>query len=214
MTEFKSYEEKHEALTRYYRQHSKFYDATRWSFIFGREGIITWIQEENSNLNHILEVGCGTGRNLGSLARAYPEAHISALDLSEDMLSIARKRLAFAGDRVRTICEPYSSSMHAAESYDLILFSYTLSMFNPGWEEAIEAAANDLSPSGIIAVVDFHASSVPLYRSLMQRNHVRMDAHILPKLKTLFDTRRERICSAYLGVWKYILFIGQRKQSV
>jgi S-adenosylmethionine-diacylgycerolhomoserine-N-methlytransferase len=45
----------------------------------------------------VLEVGCGTGRNLVKLARAYPEARLFGLDVSREMLASASAALARAG---------------------------------------------------------------------------------------------------------------------
>ena len=42
----------------------------------------------------------------------------------------------------------------------------------------------------------------------MKNNHVRMDGHIMPVLKELFQTEFEEISSAYLGIWKYFRFLG------
>jgi ubiquinone/menaquinone biosynthesis C-methylase UbiE len=42
----------------------------------------------------LLDLGCGTGLMLARLARRYPEARLLGSDLSEDMLAIARERLA------------------------------------------------------------------------------------------------------------------------
>ena len=88
-----------QALKRYYRLHAKIYDVTRWSFLFGRQRIIE-LASKNSQPKKILEVGCGTGRNLSALAKAFPEATITGLDLSSDMLSIARNKLQFFDDRI------------------------------------------------------------------------------------------------------------------
>ena len=72
-------------LTRYYRWHARLYDATRWSFLFGRTALIRAIAAD-SQPRRILEIGCGTGSNLLYLHRQFPDAAITGLDLSADML--------------------------------------------------------------------------------------------------------------------------------
>ena len=47
----------------YYALHSRIYDATRWTFLFGRESILRR-SAKIAAPERILEVGCGTGRNL------------------------------------------------------------------------------------------------------------------------------------------------------
>ena len=59
------------ALTRYYRWHAPLYDATRWSFLFGRAALIRGIALHRRP-RRILEVGCGTGANLLRLSRWFP----------------------------------------------------------------------------------------------------------------------------------------------
>ena len=55
------------SLDRYYRWHAHFYDATRWAFLFGRKALIR-LAAKQLQPRRILEVGCGTGKNLAELA--------------------------------------------------------------------------------------------------------------------------------------------------
>ncbi|MEZ4622108.1 MAG: class I SAM-dependent methyltransferase [Caldilineaceae bacterium] len=73
-----------QTLTRYYRFHAKLYDLTRWSFLFGREALIRTLPG-CCRATRILEVGCGTGKNLMVLAAAFPAAEITGVDLSPDI---------------------------------------------------------------------------------------------------------------------------------
>ncbi|HRI60570.1 MAG TPA: class I SAM-dependent methyltransferase, partial [Saprospiraceae bacterium] len=95
-------------------------------------------------------------------------------------------------------------------SPDFVLFSYALTMFNPGWEAAIEQAGADLKPGGRIAVVDFHNTPSSTFRWWMSRNHVRMEAHLLPFLQSKFRTELLEIHPAWLGLWRYFLYVGQK----
>jgi len=84
----------------YHRLHAGIYDATRWSFSFGREAVLERVAEVAPAPKRILEVGCGTGRNLVSLARRFPRAQITGVDLSDSMLAVARRKTAAYGARV------------------------------------------------------------------------------------------------------------------
>src|SRR5690606_4724903 len=95
------------SLRGYYRWHAKFYDITRWAFLFGRRGLIETVAGEIESPSRILEVGCGTGKNLAALAGAFPRARITGLDLSADMLDCARKRIAPLADRIELLHRPY-----------------------------------------------------------------------------------------------------------
>lgn len=198
------------AITQYYRLHSKIYDATRWSFLFGREAIIKHLVAYTAPTN-ILEVGCGTGKNLKELARRFPLATITGVDVSSDMLAVARHNLGWLSKRIKLIQAPYIAPLAAATRYDLILFSYALTMFNPGWENALAAARKDLALGGRIAVVDFHDSPFLLFKRWMGVNHVRMDGHLRPHLLAHFTPQVNIIQPAYGGLWTYLLFLGQKR---
>lgn len=194
-------------LTRYYRAHSLIYDATRWSFLFGR-GELTDLISQQSGLNSILEVGCGTGKNLLDLRQGLPETQLCGVDVSGAMLAVSHKRLDKLSVPVQLHCGLYDANFKPQTPPDLILFSYALSMFNPGWEQAIEDAYQQLAPGGVIAVVDFHGSRFGLFRRWMQVNHVRMQRHLLPQLQQRFSEQHCRVKNAYGGLWQYFLFTG------
>jgi S-adenosylmethionine-diacylgycerolhomoserine-N-methlytransferase len=198
------------AIERYYRFHSKIYDATRWSFLFGRQAIIERIKAQTTP-TEILEVGCGTGKNLIALRRAFPQARLTGVDLSRDMLNLAQRNLGTDAAHVHLVQRIYDHPLQPNQPFDLVLFSYALSMFNPGWERAIECAHVDLQPGGLLAVVDFHDTPLPLFRYWMQQNHVRMTSHLLPKLATSFRQCMVETHPAYGGCWTYLLFLGERK---
>ena len=200
-------------LKHYYRIHSKIYDLTRWSFLFGRNAIIPEIAN-SSPPTHILEIGCGTGKNLVALCKAFPQAAVNGVDLSDAMLKVARKNLGKFDRQVNLQCRTYSAPLRPAPPFDLILCSYSLSMFNPGWEEAIEYAYEDLAEGGRIAVVDFHDSAFPGFKPWMRLNHVRMDGHLAQKLGKTFPSHTLKIRKAYAGVWSYFLFLGRKKREL
>jgi S-adenosylmethionine-diacylgycerolhomoserine-N-methlytransferase len=196
------------AIERYYQLHSRIYDATRWSFLFGRNGILDDIAAAATPAR-ILEVGCGTGKNLVNLAVRFPEASITGIDLSETMLAQARAKMTRFGERVRLIRGAYEVSPGGQPGFDLVLFSYALSMFNPGYDVAISAARRDLVPGGHIAVVDFHDTPLPLFARWMGVNHVRMDGQLRAPLRERFTPVADRLHRAYFGVWRYLVFVGR-----
>lgn len=194
------------SLQDYYALHARIYDATRWTFLFGRERIL----HRSARIaapKRILEVGCGTGRNLRSLRRIFPDADITGVDLSDDMLKIARRKT----NGVKLIQQAYDAPV--AGNFDLILFSYALTMFNPGWKNALQAAKADLSPGGLLAIVDFSHTRSSLFRRWMGVNHVRMEGHLWPETRVSFEPMVEEIRAAYAGIWHYGMFIGRVRTS-
>ena len=197
-----------EHLERYYRFQSTIYDATRWLFLFGREVIIQEIRARIPEAAEIVEIGCGTGRNLAHLARIFPEARITGIDLSPEMLAVAARRTARFGKRV-TLCR-YIQRGPLETRPDAVLFSYSLSMMNPGWDELLASAAGSLGPSGIIAVVDFHDSPASWFRAHMGNHYVCMEAHLLPRLTSLLEPQHLVVRRAYGGLWRYVSFVGRK----
>jgi S-adenosylmethionine-diacylgycerolhomoserine-N-methlytransferase len=203
-------------MERYYRFHSKIYDATRWSFLFGRGTLVEAIAVRHAPV-HILEVGCGTGSNLINLACQFPQARLAGLDVSEAMLAVARKRLGSLVGRVNLVHAPYDQPLHTTklstspDPFDLVVCSYSLTMINPGWDQAIEAAYDDLAPGGLIGVVDFHDSPVALFQRWMGLNHVKLEGQLLPTLRERFEPFLVQTRPAYGGLWRYLLFIGEKE---
>ena len=195
----------------YYRWHSRIYDLTRWSFLFGRQHLIRSLAQVGTPTK-LLEIGCGTGHNLLSLAKQFPAAQIIGIDVSTDMLSIANKKLQPHQSRVTLLNQAYTGSI-APGAYDLIICSYALSMFNPGWHPAIHSAITDLKPGGHFALVDFHDTAHPWFRRWMQQNHVEMHAHLLPELSAHLTPIQQKIIPAYGNLWSYLHFIGQKPQQ-
>lgn len=196
------------SIERYYRFHAGIYDATRWSFLFGRSVLIEKIARHLMTAAHILEVGCGTGKNLIRLCRYFPTAEITALDISAAMLKRARKNLGTYTNRIELLHRAYDHPLATEHPFDLILFSYSLSMINPDWLPVIDYAYQDLEVGGLIAVVDFHDSTLPQFKSWMRLNHVRMDGHLLPALQSRFRPVILEVHRAYGGLWSYFIFLG------
>lgn len=198
-------------MQRYYKLQSKIYDLTRWSFLFGREAVIQDLPVQHNTAINILEVGCGTGFNTKLLAETFTRAEITAYEVSKDMVRLSRKKTKPFGNRVRILHEPYGTRSSEG-SYDVCLFSYSLTMINPQWEDLLRQAHADLKVGGYIAVVDFHNSQHSWFKAHMQNNHVRMDGHLLPALEALFEPTVSAVRPAYAGLWEYVRFVGRKNK--
>jgi S-adenosylmethionine-diacylgycerolhomoserine-N-methlytransferase len=198
------------SLRGYYRWHAKFYDATRWAFLFGRRSLITTVAEQIKSPRSILEIGCGTGKNLIALAQAFPGARITGLDLSSDMLDRARAKIAPHAGRIELLHRAYDGPVtDGEEKFDLIVISYALSMINPGFDDVIRLCRDDLSEGGIVAVVDFHETRWTWFRKWMGVNHVRMEGQVLAQLDAGYKAVVRRIGRGYGGLWRYVMFVGR-----
>ncbi|MEA4857798.1 MAG: class I SAM-dependent methyltransferase [Solidesulfovibrio sp.] len=203
-----------DALHGYYRWHARIYDATRWSFLFGRDRLVRRAAEalgpRHDAALRVVEVGCGTGRNLRRLAGVFPGAGLTGIDLCRPMIDRARRAVAGQAGRVDLVCEAYAPGSFEPASADLIVFSYSLSMFNPGFEAALDAARGHLAPGGLVAVADFRHSPRAWFRAWMGVNHVRLDDQLLPELTRRFAVTAVETRPAYGGLWTYFLFLGRR----
>lgn len=139
-----------------YARQRHFYDLTRKYYLLGRDRLIARLDVPAGGT--VLEVGCGTGRNLIAVAKRYPGVLLFGLDISEAMLTTARAKVAAAGfsDRITlkqadaTNFDPAALFGHA--SFDRVFFSYTLSMI-PDWQAAIAQGAK--ATGGVLHLVDF-----------------------------------------------------------
>ncbi|MEZ5044340.1 MAG: class I SAM-dependent methyltransferase [Saprospiraceae bacterium] len=203
--------EQAEKIQHYYQWQSKIYDLTRWSFLFGRNSILSPVPLDANEAWNIMEVGCGTGFNLQNLAKRFPKAHLTGVDVSPDMLRIARQNNSPHLDRISFINAPYGpGGFHSPGQLDFILFSYALTMINPQWPSLIQQAFDDLKPGGYIAVVDFHDSRFSWFKKHMGNHHVRMDGHLLPCLSKHFQPIQSQCKAAYGGVWTYLIYVGKK----
>ncbi len=198
-------------LQKYYVFHSKIYDLTRWSFLFGRKSLVRDIAKIKKNPSRILEVGCGTGYVLQELSKQFPSAQIVGIDLSKDMLSIAEKKLK-DHQNIELIQGSFGPELSIGQ-FDVLVFSYSLSMISEQWP-LFELPTNlVLVPEGIIATVDFHQSVVLPFKRWMEVNHVEMNAKLPTWMEEAFETKHNQIISCYGNLWQYRKWIGQKKMT-
>ena len=108
----------------------------------------------------MLEIGCGTARNLIVAARTYPDVHFFGIDISSEMLGTARRLVAREGLAAdirlaradATTFDP--ALLFGVPGFSRIFVSYSLSMI-PGWQAVLERALAWLAPGGELHVVDF-----------------------------------------------------------
>lgn len=145
-------------MDRLYRRQRLIYDATRRYYLLGRDRLIGGLQAPGGGT--VLEIGCGTGRNLAAAAAHYPEARLYGLDASQQMLRSARKSIARHGLEKRITLQAGdavdfdAAKLFGASSFDRIYFSYVLSMI-PSWPDAVTHAAAFVAPGGFLSIVDF-----------------------------------------------------------
>lgn len=78
-------------------------------------------------LSTLLDIGCGTGLELASLLRRFPDLRVTGIDLSAPMLEKLRQN--YPSSRVETICADYFSYPFEGRQYDAALSFETLHHF-------------------------------------------------------------------------------------
>jgi len=136
-----------------YKGQRHIYDLTRKYYLFGRDTLIEGLDARPGM--RVLEIACGTGRNMVKVRESWPGVRLFGLDISKEMLKNARKALGDdavlgAGDA----CAFDPQELLGEEGFERIILSYSLSMI-PDWEGALSHAASQLAPGGELHVVDF-----------------------------------------------------------
>lgn len=145
-------------MDRVYRRQRHVYDATRKYYLLGRDPMLAGLATPPGG--SILEIGCGTGRNLIKAASLYPSSPIYGVDISRAMLVTAEKSVAAAGfdQRIRLAVADAAQFDPARSfgrgSFDRVFISYAVSMI-PDWRAAMRSAVAALAPGGVLSVVDF-----------------------------------------------------------
>jgi S-adenosylmethionine-diacylgycerolhomoserine-N-methlytransferase len=145
-------------MDRQYRWQRHVYDLTRLPYLLGRDQLVAQLQPPAGA--RILEIGCGTGRNLIRVARKFNEVECFGLDVSSVMLETARRSIAGAGlERRITLAQADAATfdpqrLFGHPAFDRIMISYALSMIG-SWRRVLGHAADLLGPDGVLGVVDF-----------------------------------------------------------
>lgn len=143
-------------MDRMYRYQRHIYDLTRKYYLLGRDRAIEQLQIPSNG--SLLEVACGTGRNLVLANLQYPQARLFGLDISAEMLASTTKAFTHLANKPN-LCITDAARFSAAEfdedaGFDRILISYALSMI-PEWEASLEASLAALKPGGSLHIIDF-----------------------------------------------------------
>lgn len=172
-------------MDRMYRWTRHVYDLTRRYYLLGRDRMLREVATRPAG--HVVEVGCGTARNLKRLYAHAPQHTLYGIDASHEMLDTARQNLASTGADVRLtqgLAEDLTrETLGRTGGFDVLFFSYVLSMI-PTWKDAVDAAVESARPGGTIYVVDFwDQGDLPSgFASLLQGWLSLFDVHHRPEL--------------------------------
>ncbi|WP_240623840.1 class I SAM-dependent methyltransferase [Tsuneonella suprasediminis] len=136
-----------------YRGQRHIYDFTRKYYLFGRDRLIDGL--DCAPGDRVLEVACGTGRNLALIRRRWPGVRLHGFDISGEMLKNASARMGrYVQLAQGDACDFTPMALFGQDGFERVIVSYSLSMI-PDWQSALAQAAEALSPTGSLHVVDF-----------------------------------------------------------
>lgn len=145
-------------MDRIYRRQRHLYDSTRKYYLLGRDRLIERLSPPPGG--RVLEIGCGTARNLVAAARTYPRAGFYGIDISATMLETACAKVAREGlsPRIRLACADATrfdpALLFGVPGFSRVFLSYSLSMI-PEWRTALGQALAWVRPGGELHIVDF-----------------------------------------------------------
>ena len=139
-----------DAVARTYDRLAEAYD-TRWSFY-----VEATLRETLARLHlpprcRVLDLGCGTGSLLAGMAARWPSAQLVGLDLSGNMLQVARTKLhagipLMLADALRL---PYKSAI-----FDVVLCCNAFHYWRTP-EQGLSEIARVLRPGGEVVITDW-----------------------------------------------------------
>lgn len=162
-----------------YRYQRFIYDLTRKYFLLGRDHLIRNLAPPAQG--QVLELACGTGRNLAQISRRYPGCRLFGLDISEQMLRSALAKLSSRALLARADATSFDGKrVFNVGCFERIVLSYSLSMI-PAWQETIGNALKHLAPGGELHIVDFGSQArLPRWFNTGLRAHLRA-FHVAPR---------------------------------
>src|SRR5512145_1643139 len=92
-------------------------------------GAAVWAMESPSPRPEILDVGAGTGLLSAFLLEKFPDARLTLMDISENMLDMARKRFATRPGTEYIICHYTRSDLGGP--YDIVCYALSIHHLSP-----------------------------------------------------------------------------------
>ncbi|MEK3912240.1 class I SAM-dependent methyltransferase [Paenibacillus sp. FSL H7-0331] len=137
-------------------------------------GMALSLTESHKQTPRILDLGAGTGLFSRMVLQKYPSAHLTLMDLSDQMLEGARRRFR-EEDHVQYIVGDYSSYIFP-ESYDIIVSSLSIHhLTHPAKRQLFATVYQLLNSDGVFVNADQVQGNTP---AIDQYHKQRWLAHI------------------------------------
>lgn len=193
-------------LDGYYGATRSIYDLTRAPYLRGRDRLLKSLVKERWRT--LVEVGCGTGRNLRFLHARRAGRGYAGVEPCGPMRALATKRAPFA-----RIVDGFAEDVPFGAIFDAppdrILFSYALSMIEDP-DEALAHARLSVAERGAVVVVDFgDMKGMPrMVRTLFRRWLAAF--HVTPLPRAFYVRHGGDVIEGPLGYYRIARFRAVR----
>ncbi|RKY42765.1 MAG: malonyl-[acyl-carrier protein] O-methyltransferase BioC [Candidatus Makaraimicrobium thalassicum] len=175
------------------------------------ERLIELIRGER--FSRILEIGCGTGIYTRLLRDKYGDAEMTALDISEDMIGVARKKFP-AGDVSFRVADGEQMAMDGKA--DLITSNASFQWFEDLCG-TLELFAEALADGGVLCFSMYGPETFKEFRDVLESHfgrHRRLSSSrficreemeiILAKYFKRFELAEERFTADFSSIWDFL----------
>ena len=129
----------------------------------------------------ILDAGCGNGRGLAMLERAFAPSRLVGIDLMPEQIERARARGVRAEVRVADI----TATGEATGSFDAV-FVFGILHHVPAWRDAARELARVLAPGGVLLVEELHGATARWSDRVLRTEHPPSARFTWPELRAGF----------------------------
>jgi dTDP-3-amino-3,4,6-trideoxy-alpha-D-glucopyranose N,N-dimethyltransferase len=136
-----------------YSQLAEYYDKFYWSKDYGREVdfLVGVFDRYGAKVHDILEVACGTGNHTKLLAaKGY---HVTGVDISEDVLRVARRKLGRRANFVQGDMRDLNAVL-PGETYDAVVCLFSSISYNrtsSDLKKTLRGMYDHTRPGGVVA---------------------------------------------------------------
>jgi ubiquinone/menaquinone biosynthesis C-methylase UbiE len=132
---------------------SRRYDWDPLQFLFFRPAHRMVLEMLDATDERVLDVGCGTGVLEARIHERFPETQVWGLDLSEGMLSHAKKRCRAAGERIHLVRGDSERLPFADNAFDVVTCCHSFHHY-PNAKGVLAEMHRVLRPGGRLLIVD------------------------------------------------------------
>jgi tRNA (cmo5U34)-methyltransferase len=108
-----------------YDDHMRGFVFTETTFTQFYQAVSSAIEKTDEPLN-ILDLGCGTGLELEALFKRVPNACITGVDVSKNMLELLEKEYAFHTDQITLVENSYLTMLFGTNTYGHIISAMSM----------------------------------------------------------------------------------------